>query len=223
VAPPSPSGSRSAPFGHMRSSGPAAPALSGALSASSERLPSAARHVRSGRHPGVGVGAELAPAFGVRSERPPARPGTCERPLRSERSRGTTARSVVVLPHRSSAMRASMAVAVLAVLAVVTAGGRGVRRLSRRAVVDDGETPRRPNLSLLFASVVTDESSRPTARFGRLGCHRPSPPTRPTDYRSHRGRPAAPRLRRRQETPPHICTNGCFRGTLWPYEAVERR
>jgi hypothetical protein len=102
------------------------------------------------------------PLSGVRSERPPARPAPARDHSASERSRGTTACSVVVLPDRSSAMRASMAVAVLADAAVVTAGGRGVRRLSRRAVVDDGETPRRPNLSMLFASVVT-ESSRPTA------------------------------------------------------------
>ena len=75
-------------------------------------------------------------------------------------------------------MTAFIAVPASAGYGSATAGGAGLRTLSRGAVVDNGDTSRRPNLSLLVASVST-QSSRLTASIPpdptAVGSPRPVP------------------------------------------------
>ena len=126
----------------------------------SGRLHSHQAHARLGRRAVVGAGGEARTRFRGSGTSVRQRIRAPSRPLGSRRAR--TARSVVVWPQGSPAMRASMAVPARAGSCSCSSSGRGMRRLSRRAVVDNGDTPRRPNLSLLFASVFAT-GSRPTA------------------------------------------------------------
>ena len=96
-----------------------------------------------------------------------------------ERSRARTARSVVGWPHGSACDEGPYRGARPRRLwQLRRRAGAGLRTLSRGAVVDNGDTSRRPNLSLLVASVST-QSSRLTASIPpdptAVGSPRPVP------------------------------------------------
>ena len=94
--------------------------------------------------------------------------------------------------------------------------------ISRGAVVDNGDKPRRPNPSLFFASVSTQSSRADRFDSARLGCRRLAPPSAPLTTGafvngSHHATPHA------QEGAPHICTNWYLSGSLQLYVLVKSR
>jgi hypothetical protein len=126
------------------------------------------RRARLRRHSGVRAGGQLAR---VRNERPPT--------STSERSRARTAPLGGRMAARIACDEGLIAVPDRAGYGSCGGGGRGVRTLSRGAVVDNGDTSRRPNLWLLVAFRLHMELTTDRFDSARSGCRRLAPPSAP--------------------------------------------